>query len=88
MLGVGMRTPNDIVNGELGRFPIYINDNIRCVRYWLKFTRMNEHLLPFKAHRILCNLDETGKTNWVTNVRCFLVHTDLGMPGIVKVLGT
>ena len=22
MLGVGMRTPNDLINGELGRFPI------------------------------------------------------------------
>ena len=33
MLGVGMRTPNDIVNGELGRFPIYVNAQIRCVRY-------------------------------------------------------
>ena len=25
MLGVGMRTPNDLINGELGRFPICIN---------------------------------------------------------------
>ena len=63
MLGVGMRTPNDLINGELGRFPIYINAQIRCVRYWLKLTRMSEQRLPFKAYKILCNLDERGKTN-------------------------
>ena len=33
---------------------------------------MNEQRLPLKAYRILCNLDERGKTNWVSNVRCFL----------------
>ena len=43
MLGVGMRTPNDPVNGELGRFPVdIVSAQIRRVRYWLKFTRMNE----------------------------------------------
>ena len=43
MLGVGIGTPDDPVNGELGRFPIYIvSAQIRRVRYWLKFTRMNE----------------------------------------------
>ena len=70
MLGVGMRTPNDLINGELGRFSIYINAKIRCVRYWLKLTRMSEQRLLFKAYKILCNLDERGQTNWVSNVRC------------------
>ena len=68
MLGVGMRTPNDLINGELGRFPIYNNAQIRCVRYLLKLTQMSEQRLPF----ILCNLDERGQTNWVSNVRCLL----------------
>ena len=67
-----MRTPNDLIKGELGRFQIYINAQIRCVRYWLKLTRMSEQRLPFKAYTILCNLDERGKTNWVSDVRCLL----------------
>ena len=33
MVGVGMQTPNDLINVELGRFPISINAQIRCVRY-------------------------------------------------------
>ena len=71
-LGVGMRTPNDLINGELGRFPIYINAQIRCVRYWLKLTRMSQQRLPFKAYKIFYNLDERGKTNWVSNAQCLL----------------
>ena len=33
---------------------------------------MSEQRLPFKAYTILCNLDERGKTIWVSNVRCLL----------------
>ena len=60
-LGVDRRTPNNLVYGEVGRFPIQINASVRCIRYWLKLTRMEEHRLP--------NLDQRGKTNWVTDVR-------------------
>ena len=68
-LGVDLRTPNDLVYGDLGRYPIYLNSYVRCINYWLKLTRMEEHRLPFKAYKMLHNLDEKGKTTWVTNVR-------------------
>ena len=68
-LGVDRRTPNDLVYGEVGRFPIQINASVRCIRYWLKLTRMDEHRLPLRAYKMLLNLDQRGKTNWVTNVR-------------------
>ena len=32
-LKVPIRTPNNIVYGELGRHPLYINSAIRCVKY-------------------------------------------------------
>ena len=34
-LGVDRRTPNDLVDGEVGRLPIQINASVRCIRYWL-----------------------------------------------------
>ena len=68
-LGVDMRTPNDLVYGELGRYPIYINSNVRCIRYWLKLVSMGENRLPSKAYRMLLSLDERGKVNWVSNIR-------------------
>ena len=40
LLGVGMRTLNDLVHGETDRFPITLNSAIRCIHYWLKITWM------------------------------------------------
>ena len=71
-LCVDKRTPNDLVYGELGRYPIYINSNLRCVRYWIKLIQMNENRLPFKAYKMLYDLDEKGKRNWVSKLREFL----------------
>ena len=67
-LGVDRRTPNDLVYGEVGRFPIQINACVRCIKYWLKLIRMEEHRLPLRAYKMLLNLDQRGKTNWVTIV--------------------
>ena len=71
-LGVDRRTPNDLVYGEVGRFPIQINACVRCIKYWLKLMRMVEHRLPFIAYKMVLNLDQRGKTNWVTEVRKLL----------------
>ena len=35
-LGMDMRTPNDLVYGELGRYPVHINSSICCIGYWFK----------------------------------------------------
>ena len=40
LLGVGMRTLNDLVHGETDSFPITLNSAVRCIRYWLKITWM------------------------------------------------
>lgn len=77
-LGIEMRTPNDLVYGETNRYPIYINSTIRCIRYWLKLTRMDNHRLPRKAYRMLHDLDEKGKRNWASNIRCKLYQYGFG----------
>ena len=68
-LHVHGRTPNDIVYGELGRFPMYVNSYVACARYWLRLLRMEEHRLPFKCYRMLYDLDCRGKVTWATNIR-------------------
>ena len=60
-LGVEMRTPNDFVYGETNRYPLYINSIIRCIRYWLKLTTMEDTRLPQKAYRMLLDLDIRDK---------------------------
>ena len=77
-LGVTLKTPNDLVYGETNRFPIYINSAIRCFRYWLKLTRMENLRLPRKAYNMLVNLDSRGKSNWVSKVRVKLYELGFG----------
>eukprot|EP00745_Piridium_sociabile_P022013 TRINITY_DN34072_c0_g1_i3.p1 TRINITY_DN34072_c0_g1~~TRINITY_DN34072_c0_g1_i3.p1 ORF type:complete len:362 (+),score=-8.76 TRINITY_DN34072_c0_g1_i3:191-1276(+) len=71
-LHVDGRTPNDLIYGELGRFPIYLNSYIKCISYWLKLVRMNEHRLPAIAYKTLRKLDNRGKVTWVTKIRQYL----------------
>jgi hypothetical protein len=68
-LHVDNRTPNDIVYGELGRMPIYINSYIACIRYWLKLLQMDGTRYPYKCYKMLYNLDSKGKQTWVTKIR-------------------
>jgi hypothetical protein len=77
-LGVDRKTPNDLVYGELDRFPIIINSGIKCVKYWLKLCCMPEGRLPRKAYVMLYKLDERGKKNWVSKVRLFLYEHGFG----------
>ena len=80
-LGVEMLTPNDLVYGETNRYPLFGNSAVRCIRYWLKLTRMVASKLPSKAYRMLHVLDERGKRNWVSNVRLSCINMDLVLYG-------
>ena len=55
-LGVDRITPNDLVYGEDGRFPIQINANVRCVKYWLKLMRTDDQT----AFESISNIIEFG----------------------------
>ena len=68
-LGVPLKTPNKMVYGELGRYPLYINSSVRCIRYWFKVLQMEPNRLPRQAYSMLVLLDESGKRNWVTCIK-------------------
>ena len=80
-LGVEMRTPNDLVHGETNMYPLFVNSAVRCIRYWLKLTRMEASKLPNKAYKMLYVLDERGKRNWALNVRLSCISVDLVLYG-------
>ena len=73
-----MWAPNDLAYGETNRYPLFVNSAVRCVRYWLKLTRMEASKLPRKAYRMLHVLDERGKRNCASNVRCNLYQYGFG----------
>ena len=59
-LGVPIRTPNKMVYGELGRFPLFVASYVRCVKYWFRLLQM-EHTRHNQAYRMLISLVENGK---------------------------
>ena len=71
-MGVSLQTPNDLVYCETGRYPITVNSAVKCIRYWLKLTRMDASRLPRKAYNMLRILDGRCQNNWVTKVRMTL----------------
>ena len=74
-LGVPIRTPNKMVYGELGRFPLFIASYVRCVKYWFRLLQMEHTRLPYQAYRMLISLDENGENCWVTGIREVLCKT-------------
>ena len=77
-LGVGQMTATNIIYGDTGRYPLYINSYVHTRQYWLKITRMNEKCLPYKACLMLLHLDEQGKGNWVIKIRTTLFRFGFG----------
>ena len=76
-LNVSSRTPNTVIYGELGRYPLYINARIRSVRYWLKLLRMSSTRYPRKVYKMLLNRVYV-KDNWVTKLKDTLLKYGFG----------
>ena len=74
-LGVPLRSPNNMVYGELGRYPLYVNSYVRCLRYWFRVLGMEENRLPKQAYQMLVKLDHDGTQCWASEVRKILSNT-------------
>ena len=77
-LGLDTRTPNHMVYGDLGRFPLYINACVKAIRYWLKLTKMDSSRLPKQAYIMLQNSNIRGKSNWARTVKDLLQKLGFG----------
>ncbi|XP_067684346.1 uncharacterized protein [Haliotis asinina] len=74
-LGVKMSTPDVMVYGECGRFPLHIFQQTRVIKYWIKLLNMSSHRLPKKCYEMMLLLHENGKQNWVSEVKNLLFST-------------
>ena len=79
LFNVSPRTPNDMVYGETGRYPLYICAYVSCIKYWLRLTRMDETRFPRKAYSMLLLLHENGKFCWASQVRKTLYEHGFGI---------
>ena len=68
-LGVPLRTPNKMVYGELGRFPLFVNSTLRCLKYWLRVLKMDNFRIPKQAYKMMSLMDESEKKCSVTQVK-------------------
>ena len=49
-LGVGKKTPNNLVYGETGRYPLYVDSTMSTIRYWFKVINMDPARIPRQAY--------------------------------------
>ena len=73
-LRVADKTPNDVIYGELGRYPLWIMSNIKCIKFWFRLLNQPDSMYSKKAYKMLLDLDRKGITTWVTHVRNILSY--------------
>ena len=65
-----LRTPNIIVYGETGRYPLFVNIYFKCIKFWLRIFKMPPCRLPFKAYKMLLHLHKQNKRTWASCLLC------------------
>ena len=71
MLGVTPRTPNTLVQGELDRYPLAIDTQLKVIKYWAKLTQLDISRLPRQAYERE-KLERNKPDNWALGVKQLL----------------
>lgn len=78
LLNVSPRTPNTMVYGETGRYPLYIDSTIRAIGYWFRLQDMDLIRIPkqaFVSSQNRINFCADGLSNWAKSVKnCFDIY--------------
>ena len=77
-LNVSVQTPNKMIYGDLGRYPMFITSAVRCVKYWLRITNLPDERLHQKAYNMLLYLQDLGKKTWTYHVKELLCRNGFG----------
>ena len=86
-LNVPLKTPNKMVYGDLGRYPLFVNSCIRAVKYWFKLLQMKENRLPKQAYHMQINMETNGKCCWASRLRDLLCKFGFGFVWLQKSVG-
>ena len=73
-LRVCNKTPNNVVYGEVGRYPLHITAVIKCIKYWFKLLLQPDNYYSKKSYNMLLMSHNRGKTTWVSRVKNILVN--------------
>ena len=56
LLSLSDKSPNHMVYGEMGRYPLYIDSKIDSLRYWLKLGKMPITRFPKQASELVLGI--------------------------------
>ena len=68
VLGVKSSTCSIAVLGEFGRFPIYLNHFISCLKYWCRLISLNGDSLTKQAYMVLKQIQLSGHQCWTNKI--------------------
>ena len=80
LLNVPSCTPNDMVLGDLGRFPLLVISAARCIQYWFRLLKQPLNRYSRKAYDMLYNMQERdcNSKNWVAQIKFLLCCNGFG----------
>lgn len=75
-----------VVYGEADRNRLYINTFIKCIKFWLHIFKLPLTRLCRHAYEMVCQQHESGKLNWITDIKRSMywriwVWDSVGKPG-------
>ena len=77
LLSVSDKTPNTMIYGETGRYPLYINSSLSSVKYWFKLLKMPDSRYPKQClihmTSMLDRRDRFYTPFWVQHIRDCLI---------------
>ena len=71
LLGVSARTPNLFIYAELNRYPLFIDSQVRTIKYWIKLLMLDDTRIPRRAYEKV-RRDVENKHSWGYKVKNML----------------
>ena len=68
-LGVPLHSSNNLLYGETGRYPLFIRTAVKCVKYWLKLTKLQLSRLSRQTYEMFLAEHNQDKVNWVSTIQ-------------------
>ena len=78
-LGLHPKAPRHVVYGESGRHPIFVTTYVKCIKFWLRLTRMENNRYPKKVYNTLLSLQGQNYITWACSVRNVLYKFGFGV---------
>ena len=67
-----------MIYGECGRYHLYIQSQVKVIKYWLRLLDMPSSRLRRKCYNMMLLYDKNGQKNWVTGVKDLLFSIGFG----------